>query len=116
MKLENHLILLFIAEKYQDLKGNLQTALQKRDPDQIATVLKAIEKRIPPENISEKDKEMFAKAQEQIEKIESGKGILENLRYAIRFTLRIKEMNSLEIFANGQFFNECDRVGFLRKL
>ncbi len=60
----------FVAEKYPELKANLEKAVQKKDSNEIANALNAIEKQIPEEVIPPKDKEMIKKAEDQMEKLD----------------------------------------------
>ncbi len=62
---------LFLADQYPQLKSQLQNALQKKDADEIASALKAIDKRIPIESIPAKDKEMINQAKAQIQNPDS---------------------------------------------
>ncbi len=53
--------------------NNLQSAMKKKDLDEIAVAVKAIEKRIPPEKFTPEERTLLNKAKENVEKEDSGK-------------------------------------------
>ncbi len=64
-----------IAEKQAELVNNLQKAVKKKNPESMAKALNEIEKRLAPEKIQPKEKELIDKAKLQMNRIEKDKSI-----------------------------------------
>ena len=60
-----------LAEKLPELKTRLQKAMELRDPDEISSALDAIDKRIPPEKLSQQDKALISKANDNLSRLEA---------------------------------------------
>ncbi len=61
------------AEKYDELKSRLQNAMKKKDADELDSSLKAFEKRIPENMLTDADKNLVHNAQEKLQTLEANK-------------------------------------------
>ncbi len=57
-------------DEYPELKKNLLDAIVKKNPDELASAINAIERNIPPSQIPEKDKKLQVNAKELLNKID----------------------------------------------
>ena len=76
---------------------DLQKALQNKDSDSLSSSLNALEKRIPPEMLLPKDKEMIAQAREQLDSLEVDKGYFNCILFlSFSAVQKIRKISQLE--------------------
>ncbi len=60
-----------IENPYPELKSRLKKAVENKDPDEIACTLKAIERKVEIETISQSEKEVLSDAAKVLQQLDS---------------------------------------------